>query len=470
MKIFRKKAVIILLVIFIASQIGSVSASEIELDSNESIELVWTATTENRKEKFSLYLEEVLTEVNINGEKYTYEYNDFRRSFKKSKSLIVEYRYDENGYLKYENRNSHEIEYLYGTVNNSESIIGIIVDKEKFSYSFIEGTKTVEAIIDSNGYEVAKYIYDEANNATIYGVDKTGKYILKDTDRDFIGTINLIRYNSYYFDEETGYYYDGGFYYDASKNIYIVNNSIKLDEVSTVESYLKYKNVKLTRALTLNQVDQLAEDWKDTLLATSTYGQNMTDVSGWYSSLDDEEIIARLLYGENNFSGSTADRSAIAQVLINRKNSSQFPSTIGDVASAKGAFSTIHPDPYNSSHTEQAREPVKGSNAFIEVTYIACVLELTSDTSIINVLVGKPTNFSNQLYFRALSSFPSSNIRDGSSSMEITYNGGQSYTAITNTYVFDTYSSTRSATFIADVTTIKNAIDESRFNIFFYHP
>ncbi|MDD4542242.1 MAG: hypothetical protein PHY13_00530 [Clostridia bacterium] len=441
--------------------------------TNDKIELIWSSTTQKKATKFSLYLNEVLTEVKVSGNIYSYEYDNYNRVTKSYDSKVIRYEYGNNSNLISENRNGTYIKYIYGVVSNSESIIGFILDDVKYSYRFIEGTKTVEAITTSYGKDIARYCYGKDNKVTIFGLNRFGIWVDKSSDKDFIGSINLIRFNSYYFDEETGYYYDGGYYYDAANHAYIVNNSVKLDEINTLEGFLKYKNITPSKSLTLNEVDQLAEDWKDTLMATSTYGQSISAVSNWYSSLGDEEIIARLIYAENPYANSYADRSAITQLLINRRNSSSFPNTFRNVAIQSSAFSTINPNPFSSSTTYHARNPVKSSSVFIETTYVACVLALTSDTSIVNTLVGKPTNFTNQVYFRALSSFPSSNVCDGASSMEITYDG-VNYVPLSNVYVFDTYSSTKTATFIADVVAIKNdpnnPIDVAKYNIFFYHP
>ncbi len=445
------------------------------VDSDAKIELTWSSTSRERISKFSLYLDEVLTEIKVGGKTYSYDYENYNRSSKSYDDIIVTYEYGSNSDLIRENRNGIQIEYVYGIVNNCESIKGFIIDGIEYSYRFIEGTKTVEAIIAPDGKDVARYYYNKNNKVTILGLNKLGMWVDNSSDMEFIGSINLIRFNSYYFDEETGYYYDGGYYYDAKNHVYIVNNSIRLDDINTLEGFLEYKKITLSRSLTLNEVDQLAEDWKDTLMATSTYGQSMSAVSNWYSSLEDEDIIARLIYAENPYANSYADRSSIVQLLINRKNSSSFPNTFRNVATQSTAFSTINPEPSSSFtiKTYHARNPVKSSTVFHETTYFACVLALTSDTSIINTLVGKPTNFTNQVYFRALSSFPSSNVRDGASSMEITYDD-VNYVSLYNVYVFDTYSSTKTATFIADVIAIKNdpnnPIDATKFNIFFYHP
>ncbi len=51
------------------------------------------------------------------------------------------------------------------------------------------------------------------------------------TDESFIGTINLIRLHSFYYDEETGWYYTGSRYYDSNKNEFL-KGAVKLQPPS----------------------------------------------------------------------------------------------------------------------------------------------------------------------------------------------------------------------------------------------
>ena len=63
----------------------------------------------------------------------------------------------------------------------------------------------VIALLDSNGDVIASYIYDAWGNHTIY-VDPT----LDSDEYTFYNEIaqaNPFRYRSYYFDTETGFYY-----------------------------------------------------------------------------------------------------------------------------------------------------------------------------------------------------------------------------------------------------------------------
>ena len=67
----------------------------------------------------------------------------------------------------------------------------------------------VEAIYDTDGTLVARYIYDAWVNTTV--VDSNGSPITSSTH---IANINPIRYRGYYYDSETGFYYVSSRYYD----------------------------------------------------------------------------------------------------------------------------------------------------------------------------------------------------------------------------------------------------------------
>ena len=55
---------------------------------------------------------------------------------------------------------------------------------------------------------VAKYAYDAYGACKVMNPDGT-----ENTDSDFIGNVNPIRYRGYYYDVETGFYYCGSRYF-----------------------------------------------------------------------------------------------------------------------------------------------------------------------------------------------------------------------------------------------------------------
>ena len=92
----------------------------------------------------------------------------------------------------------------------------------------------VVAII-SGGLEVARYEYDAWGNHKVYNLDGT-----ENTDEDFIGNINPIRYHGYYYDRESGMYYLQTRYYDPEIGQFISPDSPKYLDPQTIDGFNLY--------------------------------------------------------------------------------------------------------------------------------------------------------------------------------------------------------------------------------------
>ena len=74
----------------------------------------------------------------------------------------------------------------------------------------------VVALVDGNKAVVAKYVYDAWGDHKV--LDAAG---IENTNNDFIGNINPIRYRGYYYDTETNLYYLISRYYDSETGRFI---------------------------------------------------------------------------------------------------------------------------------------------------------------------------------------------------------------------------------------------------------
>ena len=107
-----------------------------------------------------------------------------------------------------ETRPAGTIKYLYG----ASGVIGFTYNNNTYYYEKnIQGDVT--AIVNASGTIKAKYTYDAWGNHTIT------------LNTDGIGTLNPIRYRSYYFDTETGLYYLQSRYYDPEIGKWINTDS-----------------------------------------------------------------------------------------------------------------------------------------------------------------------------------------------------------------------------------------------------
>lgn len=186
--------------------------------------------------------------ISYDGKNITYDnignpltYDGYRFTWEKGHNLIevehgnntVKYRYDDNGVrtLKYfsEDKSTvyyqtlgeqiigeqrikkegqppvYELEYSYDSDGN---IISMLYNGTEFYY-FKNGEGDILGLIDASGNVVTEYLYDSWGN------------VVEITGNQEIGKVNPFRYRGYYLDEETGYYFLGGRYYDPEVGRFI---------------------------------------------------------------------------------------------------------------------------------------------------------------------------------------------------------------------------------------------------------
>ena len=112
---------------------------------------------------------------------------------------------------------THTILYFYDGL----SICSIQVDGQSY---FLRRNlfQDVTHIYDLNGNLAASYLYDAWGNHKV--LDANG---IENTNADFIGNINPIRYRGYYFDVETNLYYCNSRYYSSELCRFLIPDSIE---------------------------------------------------------------------------------------------------------------------------------------------------------------------------------------------------------------------------------------------------
>ena len=117
----------------------------------------------------------------------------------------------------------HKIHYFY----NQQGVIGIKYDDTHYLYrKNLFGDIT--AIYDRDTC-VAKYAYDAYGVCKVMNPDGT-----ENTDDDFIGNVNPIRYRGYYYDVGTGFYYLQTRYYDPQIGRFINMDGLEYLDPETV--------------------------------------------------------------------------------------------------------------------------------------------------------------------------------------------------------------------------------------------
>lgn len=299
----------------------------------------------------------------------------------------------EDRYIVNEVRDGNSIEYFFEYDENCDMrYSGFIFAGNTYNYIWDDEGKIV-GISDESKNEMARYAYD---NLAVVGVyELVGNEWKANGDENFIGNFNKIRSYGAYFDDETGWYYSNGVYNDVCENkiVGLKDNNPHYTETNPFPETAN-EGIML---LGYEEDDYEAEMLADELLSNSNF--NAAKTSGYYSnsSTSTEEIIARLIYGENN--KRTLDQRAIAWVLLNRYhyNPARFGYTFREIAADPNEFNGV-----NSALARQAQNPsdTKWSNA----VYLACLICINDTEACWNSISPKPTGITNQTYFRSASS------------------------------------------------------------------
>ncbi|MFA7436414.1 MAG: RHS repeat-associated core domain-containing protein [Bacilli bacterium] len=135
------------------------------------------------------------------GDYYTYKYNASGiRTGKNLNGLTVDYILEGTKVLKETRTDGKVLNYFY---DQSGSIIGFKYNSN--NYYYIKNLQNdIIGITNSNGNLIVTYVYDA------YGSIVS----ITDTSGINLGKINPFRFKSYYFDEETKFYYLNSRYYD----------------------------------------------------------------------------------------------------------------------------------------------------------------------------------------------------------------------------------------------------------------
>ena len=106
------------------------------------------------------------------------------------------------------------------TLLRLDKLVYFTYNGTRYFYVF-NAQNDITHLVDDTGNVVASYLYDAWGNHQVF--DANG---VENTNADFIGNINPIRYRGYYFDVETNLYYLNSRYYDPE-----VGRFISLDAV-----------------------------------------------------------------------------------------------------------------------------------------------------------------------------------------------------------------------------------------------
>lgn len=149
------------------------------------------------------YIQRSITKIEepISGDTYTYKYNSSNiRVEKHANGVTTNYILDGSIILQEVRSDGKVLKYYY---DKNESIIGFNYNDN--DYFYLKNLQNdIIGITNSNGSLIVKYIYDAYGNIIS----------ITDTSGLNLGIINPFRFKSYYYDEETKFYYLNSRYYD----------------------------------------------------------------------------------------------------------------------------------------------------------------------------------------------------------------------------------------------------------------
>ena len=116
------------------------------------------------------------------------------------------------------------VDILYG------SLLINLQTKKRMS---VDAQGNIVGILDSNGNEVVKYVYDAWGNHAVLNADGT------DCESG-IGVLNPFRYRGYFYDTQTGLYYLKTRYYDPEIGRFISQDSIEYADPETINGLNLY--------------------------------------------------------------------------------------------------------------------------------------------------------------------------------------------------------------------------------------
>lgn len=157
------------------------------------------------------------------GAEYEYDYRGMR--YKKTcGNKVTEYFFDGERLLA-EKSGGRLTHYFY-----DESGI-CACETDGVVYRFVKDVCGNVAVLESQGKTLARYAYDAEGNCTVFSPDGT-----ENTNADFIGNVNPIRWKGFYFDSESGLYYAGGRYYDPFIGGFLDSGKLAAERKAQIES------------------------------------------------------------------------------------------------------------------------------------------------------------------------------------------------------------------------------------------
>lgn len=267
-----------------------------------------------------------LTQITDGENEIAYAYNgDGQRVSKTVNGTTTEYFYN-GGILAGQKTGEDVIVYMY---DNNGDLFGFIYNGAEYFY-VKNAQNDVIAIVNSNGTVIANYYYDD-----------WGK-LVETTGDTAIANLNPIRYRSYYFDTETGWYYLNTRYYSPDLCRFINTDGY----VQTGQDILDKNMFAYCGNNPINRFDENGLFWKEIgnwfknawnsvkTWASNTFGAGVTTVQQSRVETEHSPVVANLFV-----TVKTGTRSS--KTLTSKGNSSKPISVYAQGRSDNPALSSV---------------------------------------------------------------------------------------------------------------------------------
>lgn len=267
-----------------------------------------------------------LTQITDGENEIAYAYNgDGQRISKTVNGITTEYFYN-GGILAGQKTGEDVIVYMY---DNNGDLFGFIYNGAEYFY-VKNAQNDVIAIVNANGTVIANYYYDD-----------WGK-LVETTGDTAIANLNPIRYRSYYFDTETGWYYLNTRYYSPDLCRFINTDGY----VQTGQDILDKNMFAYCGNNPINRFDENGLFWKEIgnwfknawnsvkTWASNTFGAGVTTVQQSRVETEHSPIVANLFV-----TVKTGTRSS--KTLTSKGNSSKPISVYAQGRSDNPALSSV---------------------------------------------------------------------------------------------------------------------------------
>lgn len=341
-----------------------------------------------------------IASITVDAGSVTFSYdknnNRVRKEFGKE---LTTFTYDTNNCLSQEQSSKRTIHYLYENVYGQYVCIGITYCGENYFFQYDE-FGNVQYILNADLEMICKYEY--LGSRAICSEYSNGAWV-ENNQAGFIGNINPIRYQAWYYDRETDCYYIGsGMYYDIENNSYI-KNDYTLRHGDVMSRSMSPYSLIYAQASTM-AIDYLNSDSHNQLYA-QVLSAEWNSGKRWFDGVSAVTVAARCIYAENYHAAANDDRIAIMRVIANRINNGSIGANLFDVVTYTGQFTTINPNSWASNACPTARAAKSPADAvWKQATLLSCLVSLSTDTEVtLGAAVGGwPAGIDSQMNFFGL--------------------------------------------------------------------